>query len=274
MPPNDDGEELGGSSMSIEDFEKDALEAAKPDDESNRPEAYRGKTIDEIIAIAETARSTMNESVTAATKAAESAAAIAASMGQQREAPIEQPKELTREEIKALYDEDPMAALEVIQQQAERRISNHFEARIAPLTAGTMGAAENWARQEYSEEFELFGGDIQKMIDSIPNKQVFSNKKGWEDAISYVRGQKGNFEKLMEHKTSKRNSSDGSEARGRERESAGFSGRSTVTASSRRESRAPTEGMSSDQQRIAQSFIDNGTFKDMAEYNKWQRMGG
>ena len=76
-------------------------------------------------------------------------------------------------------------------------MSAHIEARIAPLTAGTMNAAENWARQEYGDEFELFEKDIKALVNGVPNKQVFTTKEGWQDAIAYVRGKAGNFEKLL-----------------------------------------------------------------------------
>lgn len=282
--PGENDAPLFGESFTMDEIEEGAgaTVAERPDlskvlaDGEDVPEAYRGKSVSEIIRIAETARTTMNESVTAARTAAEAARDAAAAMGNRRdEPPAPPPKELTREEIKALYDEDPMAALDVIQEQAMRRVSQHVEERIAPLTSGTMSAAENWAKQEFPEEFELFGDKIKQMIDSVPNKQIFSGKKGWEDAIAYVRGQKGNFEKLMEHRTNKGNSDEAASARERERANAGFTGRSTTTARQREAARSADAGDMGEQEKsIAQSFIDNGTFKDMAEYRRWQKMGG
>jgi hypothetical protein len=240
------------------------------------PEAYRGKSVDEIIKMAEGARTQMNESVQAAKEARESAQRAAEMAGRGAPPPPEEkPKELTREEIKAIYDEDPMKALEIMETQLLTRVTNHVESRIAPLTDGTVNAAENWARQEYADEFELFGDKIKGMIDSIPNKQVFSTKKGWEDAIAYVRGQKGNFEKFIEHKNNKNNSEELGNARERERASAGFSGRTTVASSTRRETSSRQDADMGDEERqIAQRFINDGTFKDMNEYRKWQKMGG
>lgn len=271
------------TSMTMEEIEAEAGGEERPKADLDKtmaegdevPEAYRGKSVSEIIRIAETARSTMNESVTAAREAAASAAR-AAEFGTRREEapPPPPPKDMTREELKALYDEDPLQAIQVIEDQAMRRVAAHVEERIAPLTAGTMGAAENWAKQEYPDEFALFGDKITAMVDSIPNKQVFSSKKGWEDAISYVRGQKGNFEKLVDHRATKTNTEAASTAREKERSNAGFSGRN-VTVESRRESSAVGGGeMSKEEESVAQRFIDDGTFKDMAEYKKWQRMGG
>jgi len=241
------------------------------------PEAYRGKSLKDVIAIAETARSQMNESINAAKEAALAAQRIAESSRPPERQPVEQaPKEYTREELQEIYSEDPLKAIEIIENQAARRISQHLEDRIAPLTAGTVAAAEQWARQEYATEFELFGGEIQKVIDSVPNKQVFSSKKGWDDAIAFVRGQKGNFEKYIEHQQQKAFGAQGDSAREHQRGSAGFNGRSVASSgrSVDSSSKKVEDSMSSDERSIAQRFIDSGVFKDFAEYRRWQKMGG
>lgn len=260
-------------SMSGDTQEKPDLSKITADGD-DIPEAYRGKSVTDIIKIAEGARTQMNESTRAAQEARD-AALRAEGSRTPPPPPPEAPKEMTREELKALYDEDPLAAIAKIEEQAMNRVAAHVEARIAPLTAGTISAAENWARQEFPDEFALFGDEIKGMIDSIPNKQVFSDKKGWQDAISFIRGKAGNFEKLIDHRANKNNTEEGERARGRERESAGFSGRTTVASRQRQDtsSRAGAD-MNDDERRIAQRFIDDGTFRDMAEYVKWQKMGG
>lgn len=262
-------------SMSGDTQEKPDLSKITADGD-DIPEAYRGKSVADIIKIAEGARTQMNESTRAAQEARDAAlraeGARSAAPPPKEEPP---PKEMTREELKALYDEDPLAAIAKIEEQAMSRVAAHVEARIAPLTAGTMSAAENWARQEFPDEFALFGDEIKGMIDSIPNKQVFSDKKGWQDAISFIRGKAGNFEKLIDHRANKNNTEEGERARGRERDSAGFTGRTTVASRQRQDtSSRAAEGMNDDERRIAQRFIDDGTFKDMNEYIKWQKMGG
>lgn len=284
-----DGEDGGtpspfGTSLTMDEIEAGAGgEAVKTDldktlaEGDEVPEAYRGKSVNEIIKIAEAARGQMNESTTAAREAAESARrATEAASSRREDPPPPPPKELTREELKAIYDEDPLKAIELIEQQAMSRVSAHVEQRLSAITEGTVGQAENWARQEYAAEFELFGDKIMDMVKSIPNKQVFASKKGWEDAVSYVRGQKGNFEKLMDHRSAKENEENSTNARTRQRETAGFSGRSTTGNTRGRDlsSAEATKGMGDDERAIAQRFIDDGTFKDMAEYKKWQRMGG
>lgn len=275
-------ESLFGQSVSLEDMEqgeekpgekKGGETVAEGDD---IPEEYRGKSLKEIIAIANTAR----DGIKTATSAAEAARAAAELAGQRIAAPAptqqEEPKELTREEIKALYEEDPLKAIEVIEEQAARRVERHIENRLAPLQAGTMGAAENWARQEFGDEFELFEKDIKALVANVPNKAVFTTKEGWQDAIAYVRGKAGNFEKLVEHRNGKADREAAAASRGRQRDSVGFSGRSTNAGNREAPSsdKAIADRMSSEQRAIAQSFIDNGTFKDMKEYMSWYNKGG
>lgn len=283
MPGENEGGPFG-TSMTMQEIEESIGAEEKPPvdltklmaDGDTVPEAYRGKSVDEIIKIAESARTQMNESTRAAQEARE-AAQRAEQLGRTAPPPPpEAPKDLTREQLKELYEEDPIAALEVMEQQALRRVERHVDQRLEPLTAGTVNAAENWARQEYPDEFALFGDKIKGMVDSIPNKSVFSTKKGWEDAVAYIRGQAGNFEKLIEHRQTKNNSEELGNARERERQNAGFTGRTTV-ASTRRDTSSSTRqdaDMGDEERQIAQRFINDGTFKDMNEYRRWQKMGG
>lgn len=284
MPGDNDNPSPFGQSVTADDYEAATDESSnqKPDlskvvaDGDDIPEAYRGKSVTEIIKIAETSRGAMNDSVEASRQAAEAARAAAeASRAPAPPAP-EAPKELTREELKAMYDEDPLAAIELMNTQALRRAEAHVSARLDGLTEGTVAQAENWAKQEFADEFELFGDEIKKMVGGISNKAVFTTKQGWQDAVAYVRGKAGNFEKLVEHRTNKENGAARDEARKGQRDSSGFTGRN-VSANGRSRDvadSAATKDMGDDEKAIAQRFIDNGTFKDMAEYKRWQRMGG
>lgn len=280
---DDDRPNPFGSSVTLEDMERDESSAgAKPvdlnevkADGDDIPEAYRGKSFAEVIKIAEGARGAMNDSVRAAQSAAEAARAAAEASGRPAAPVVEEPKEMTREELKALYDEDPLQAIEVMQRQSMARAEAHVEQRLGQITEGTVAQAENWARQEYKDEFELFGEDIMKMVGGIRNKAVFTSKQGWEDAVAYVRGKAGNFEKLVEHRQAKANGDAAENARRGERDRSGFTGRNTgSTRSSNVSNETAMKGMSDEEKSIAQRFIDNGTFKDMAEYKRWQRMGG
>ena len=279
MERDDERGSIFGESVTLDELESGADEKPKAGDikaEGDEiPEEYRGKSLSEIMKMADLARDGMRTALTAA-----ETARAAAEMAGNRPAPVaapivEAPKELTREELKALYDEDPLRAIEVIEEQAQRRVNAHIEARLAPLTSGTMNAAENWAREEFPDEFELFGKDIKSLIDGVPNKAVFTSKEGWQDAIAYVRGKKDNFEKLVSHRQEKADKTARDESRGRQRDSAGFSGRSSSgRGTPAGNDKEIGDKMGDDQRRIAQSFIDAGTFKNFGEYNEWLRKGG
>lgn len=238
------------------------------------PEAYRGKTATEIIKLAESARGGMNDALTMARDAAQASQRAAETSARRDDPPKEAEKPLTREQLKEIYDEDPIKALEIMEAQAMTRLQSHVDARLAPLAEGTMSSAENWARQEYGDEFSLFEEDIKKMVNSIGNKALFGTHKGWEDTIAYVRGQKGNFEKLIDHRANKVNESARDSARQGQRQGAGFTAKNTRTGTSTPTGTGSMEGMSAEESTIVQRFISNGTFKDVAEYRRWQRAGG
>jgi len=111
------------------------------------------------------------------------------------------PVEMTREDLQRLYDEEPLRAIEVMQAQAEARVARNFGARLDTLTSGTISAAEQSARQRYSEEFEVLGAEIQQQLTRIPDKSVLANGNTWDEFIAYVRGK--HFDKLMEHRQAK-----------------------------------------------------------------------
>jgi hypothetical protein len=108
------------------------------------------------------------------------------------------PKELTIEELKALHDEDPFKAIQVMHQQAEQRVLRQYEERVRPLISGVASSAEQQARAKYADEFELFG-----------------------DQIS-VRGRGGNIEKLIERKTKPKVEERRATAQQQQAESVGF----------------------------------------------------
>jgi len=265
----DERESLFGQSVTMDELETQGGEPDKEKEgDDDLPEAYRGKSVKEIIAIAETSRDAIR-SIEASRSAAREEEFRPAPATREPE-PV---KEMTREELQELYDKDPLEAIAKIEEQAMRRIERHVESRIAPLTTGTMSSAENWAKEEYPEEFELFGKDIQKLVDSVPNKTVFTSKQGWEDAVAYVRGQKNNFEKLVSHRAQKADREALGASRERERGSTGFSGRSSTRVASASADKEIGGKMSDEQRGIAQRFIDDGVFKDFKEYNTWYSRG-
>lgn len=270
------GEPTFGESLTMDEIESQIAASEAQPAEDDLPEAYRGKSPKEIAAIAEAARNQLNERLDFAKIAAE-AARGAAPAPPPKEEPAA-PQEMTREQLKELYEEDPMKALEIMENQVESRLTRHFESRLQPMAEGIVGQAENWARQEFATEFELFGDEIKQLVENVGNKNVFTQKKAWEDAVAYVRGRAGNMEKLWEHRQSKQSEVAARDAREREARNSGFTGSNRGNASGPRASAVDNAailgGMSEEEKVIAQRFIDDGVFKDFKEYQLWNRREG
>lgn len=116
-------------------------------------------------------------------------------------APVAEIKPITREQFDELYQNDPMAAIQALNEQAIRMAERNLETRLGPLTSGSLSAAENGARTRYADEFALFSTEIKQVMEGFPNyRTVFANPAAWDDLISLVRGRPGNFEKLIAHK--------------------------------------------------------------------------
>jgi hypothetical protein len=132
------------------------------------------------------------------------------------------PKELTIEELKALHDEDPFKAIQVMHQQAEQRVLRQYEERVRPLISGVASSAEQQARAKYADEFELFGDQISRAIDQFGARDLLSNPGTWDDIVAYVRGRGGNIEKLIERKTKPKVEERRATAQQQQAESVGF----------------------------------------------------
>jgi hypothetical protein len=264
----DEGEELEtpneqGVGYTIEDFEAaaaaDDSKDVNPDElklEGNSvPEKFRGKSLSEILQ--DNARLEQEARIAAIERNSRRPVEAAPAPAPVQSAPEE--VELTREQIKEMYDEDPIAAIEAMQAQALRNAEKHLSVRLGSLEAGTIGATENWAREQYKDEFELFGDKIEEFRKSIPNKTILTTKQGWKDMISYIRGQDDNLDKLIEHRAGNSRPSP-SRARSSQDSSSGFNGTSS------RRSSLPKNGtrLSADQKEAAK-----GLGMSEAEYAKW-----
>jgi hypothetical protein len=178
----------------MEESTREPAPSLKPED-IKTPE---GKTLAEVLEH----QRRLEESL----KLSESArAALQASLQKpqeqpRQEAPQPEREPLTREKLAEIYQEDPIKAIAMMQDDAMERAAAHVEARLSQIQAGTVDQAENWAKQEFKDEFAVLGDQIEAFRREIPNQAVFTTKKGWEDLIAYVRGQRGNFEKYLEYK--------------------------------------------------------------------------
>ncbi len=170
------------------------------------PEDLRGKSVKDALARLGGLSEALKVSEQAR-KQAETNAQLALS-GRQDPPKSEEPpapKELTEDELRELYEENPLQAISVMQDQAIRRAERNLESRLGPMMTGTAAQVENAVRAKYADEFELFGDQITSLAASVPNgKAVLSNPAAWDDLIALVRGRPGNIEKLITKKTSGR----------------------------------------------------------------------
>lgn len=184
------------------------------------PAELRGKSIAEAIQ--------QYGSVAAALKISEQAR-TAAPAAPPAAPVVEEPKDLTNEELAALHAEDPLRAMQVMQEQADRRAQKNLDIRLAPIAAGAAAQVEQAARTKYADEFALFGDQISQLAAQIPNaKQVLTNPAAWDDLISLIRGRPGNFDKIIEHKSSGRQLITQRQAQEQQQESVGFTESSNV----------------------------------------------
>lgn len=270
-------ESPGATHVDIDEYERSKAAPPAPPKASefklegdDVPEEFRGKTAAEIakeakafqtaLRISEDARTSMRASLERPQEPARPAAPV-----------VEEEKLPSREEIKALYDEDPIAAIEKMQEIALRAAEKNLNVRLGQMSAGTASLAENWAREEFGDEFKLFGDEIKSFISKIPDKSPLSTKEGWENMISYIRGQRGNFEKLMKYRTEGPGKT-GTEARIEQEAAAGFSG-TNGAARSAIPAKGPSVVTDETEKEIVKEFIASGTFKDEAEYLKWKNLG-
>lgn len=220
----------GATSVSFEEIERQqAAGEQKPLDLNtvkldgdDIPEALRGKSVQELVAKLTGTEQALRLSEDArlhAERQPPAAAPVAAAP-----AP-EPPKEVSDDEIRQLYEEDPIKGIEAMSARAVARAERNLESRLGPLVAGSSASAEAAARAKYPDEFELFGDDIAKVVASVPNAKVMmANPGAWSDLIALVRGRDGNFDKLLAHKQSKAADQSRRSAQELQAAQAGFSG--------------------------------------------------
>lgn len=255
-----------GTSMTMEEIEQ-SLEAGKtvegPKGDTKLegetvPEGFRGKTIDDVLKdnqrLQDSLRLREAESVTYRTALETRQPAV-------QQQVVEAPKELTREQIAEIFAEEPLKAIEIMNDQAIRRAEQHLAVRLGSIEQGTISAAEAQARAKYPDEFELFGDDLIKFKNQMPNQGIFATTKGWEDMISYIRGQDGNIDKLIAKRTG--NLDTPKSAREREQANAGFS-HSTQRRAPIGSSREATQ---------EQKMVAEGLGMTVDEYLKWDKVG-
>jgi len=225
------------------------------------PEHMRGKSIGEIVQ----RQIALEESLRISERARESMTQIA-TQPQAAPAPIQQaPPEMTREQLQEWMQTDPIAAIDFVINKRGNELVQHIERRFAPLTQGATSAGENYAKQKYAKEFELYGDQINQFARSLPNQDVLANPRGWDDMISYIRGLPGNIDKYVDAQIASRNGSSADEARKVQAASTGF----TATSGSRPSSAAPGPTFT-DPVKAEIARVQGISYGD---YIKWEKMG-
>lgn len=170
-------------------------------------------------------------------------------------------QDMPAEELAQLMQTDPGKAVQVIQEQTARKVDAQVRARLGPIASGASGLAEATARQKYAEEFALFGDEIKRYTDSLPNKDILSNPAAWDDLVSYVRGRPGNFEKLFDYRAGKAREVEAVKARESQVNGVGFTSRPANTAPATRKGRP----LDATEREIARELgLDDN------EYMKWR----
>ena len=254
----------GATSVTFEDIERqstqDAATAADVTqmkvDGQDIPEHLRGKSVKEIIAALEGTGQALKLS---------EAARLQVQPVQQAPAPVvEQPKEISDEEIQQMYEEQPLRAIEAMNQRAIQRAERNLEVRLGPLINGSAAQVEQSVRAKYADEFALFGDEITQVASGIPNRQaVLSNPAAWDDLVALVRGRENNFNRLLQHKASKTTQVSRQQAQLEQVAGVGFSDNSGGRG------RAPTSvaGLDPIQKEIAEKM---GLTPD--DYVKWSKI--
>lgn len=166
------------------------------------PEDIKGKTAADIAQLVDGLKKSLLQSEAERQRLASQPAPTAPAAPAPAPAAPEPPP-LTDEQLTTLYQEKPLDAIRYMTEQANKRAEANWDRRITQLVGGTIDSARAEAQRKYSEEFQLFGDQIDEMLKQIPNAQAMASGKAWDDLVSYIRGQPQNIEKLIEHRTAK-----------------------------------------------------------------------
>lgn len=176
------------------------------------PEDLRGKKVSDILGSISHLREALKLSESSRMQAQQTAQLLA----EQRAQPTAPPapagpptvQERTAEQWKELHDSDPFKYQEERFAALERRLAQGMDARVAPVTSTAASVAEQQARAQFPEEFEALGKEIKDFVQIQlgGDMQQMALPGAWERVVKYVRGE--NFDKMVEFRTTKRNTSD------------------------------------------------------------------
>jgi hypothetical protein len=225
-------DDMGAQLEELEKANRTKLEDVKVDGD-DVPENLRGKTARDLLNYAKSVEQALKTSESARQEALILAQTASAAAGKPPVAAPPEPKpepELTREQLRELYETDPLAAIEAMQRQALVKAESHLQARLEPLISGAGQSAEQIARTKFPEEFEVLSDEIKQMVESLPDKRMLSQPGNWEQLVTYVRGQ--HMDKMFNHRMAKATTTAAEDARREQIASAGFHGQPDQRAGS------------------------------------------
>ncbi|HEY6022406.1 MAG TPA: hypothetical protein VIY48_21865 [Candidatus Paceibacterota bacterium] len=225
-------DDMGAQLEELEKANRTKLEDVKVDGD-DVPENLRGKTARDLLNYAKSVEQALKTSESARQEALILAQTASAAAGKPPVVAPPEPKpepELTREQLRELYETDPLAAIEAMQRQALVKAESHLQARLEPLISGAGQSAEQIARTKFPEEFEVLSDEIKQMVESLPDKRMLSQPGNWEQLVTYVRGQ--HMDKMFNHRMAKATTTAAEDARREQIASAGFHGQPDQRAGS------------------------------------------
>ncbi len=158
------------------------------------PEQYRGKSAAELIALTEGLQSALKISEQSRLQNGNNAAPVTTT-------PTSNAPVYNRDAIKQMVEDgDTVGAMENMLAYANAVVQQQLDARLAPLSTAAGAGVEYQAKQQYKEEFDLFGDQINQLARQAGSANM-SAPGAWDQLISFVRGQPQNFDKLVAHRT-------------------------------------------------------------------------
>lgn len=217
VPLDEAVDQTSKSEQTLEEMEAE-MAAATPAvvvDESI-PEELRGLDAVELAKQLKNSREAFKEAEQARIEAVARAAATAVAQPVAAPAPVTQPlnplfqrtalDDITDEQIKALVmSDDPeerWKGVELKTQKSQLMMARAAEQRFQGFTTSNASSAEQLARREFAEDFEVLGAEIQEVA-KLAGAQNLTTIEQWKMVVQQARGM--GFDKLFAAKQAKAN---------------------------------------------------------------------
>lgn len=178
----------------------------------------------------------------------------------------EAPKAPSAEELKKLWDENPMAAIAAMLDQRDQTLTKSLDTRLGTLAASTASSARASAERKYADDFKVLGKEIDDFVGTLKNPSTqLATLENWDDLIAYVRGK--NFDKVVKARDDRKTEEAATAARNGQAAAAG-----AHTASQIRPPVAAVGGELDDVEREIARALNPGLSPEQAyaEHKKWK----